>query len=418
MLTLFRGGPVVVALATWTRGRSRSPTTTGSRSSTATASSPARAVVSHRIPSGVGLMYHSQDRHVNVPRSELVRDPRGTDNSVTRISIKPTHLIGGYAQLSYGFNYYGPTAPQRDELVAVRKLQREVVRTDAGVRAQIAMVMNLDKCIGCHTCSVTCKNVWTNRRGAEYIWFNDVETKPGVGYPKRWEDQEQLEAAAGSSQGGQAAAQGRRPAAQARDALLQPRAADARRLLRALDLRLRDAHDAPGRRSTSRSRGRSRRSPGRPLDLQWGPNWEDDLAGAPERAPARPEPPRRRRGARAARVRESVHVLPPAHLRALPQPVVRRVVPLGAMYKRAEDGIVLVDQEQCRSWRMCVSGCPYKKVYFNWSTGKAEKCTLCYPRIEAGPADDLLRDVRRARSATSASSSTTPTGSQEAASVA
>jgi nitrate reductase beta subunit len=54
------------------------------------------------------------------------------------------------------------------------------------------------------------------------------------------------------------------------------------------------------------------------------------------------------------------------------------------MYKRAEDGIVLVDQEQCRSWRMCVSGCPYKKVYFNWSTGKAEKCTLCYPRIEAG----------------------------------
>ena len=59
------------------------------------------------------------------------------------------------------------------------------------VKAQVAMVMNLDKCIGCHTCSVTCKNVWTNRRGAEYMWFNDVETKPGIGYPKRWEDQEQ-----------------------------------------------------------------------------------------------------------------------------------------------------------------------------------------------------------------------------------
>ena len=59
------------------------------------------------------------------------------------------------------------------------------------VRAQVAMVMNLDKCIGCHTCSVTCKQVWTNRPGAEYMWFNDVETKPGVGYPKRWEDQEQ-----------------------------------------------------------------------------------------------------------------------------------------------------------------------------------------------------------------------------------
>ncbi|MCA3748715.1 MAG: nitrate reductase subunit beta, partial [Rubrobacter sp.] len=58
--------------------------------------------------------------------------------------------------------------------------------------------------------------------------------------------------------------------------------------------------------------------------------------------------------------------------------------PSGAMYKRDEDGIVLVDQEQCRGWRYCVSGCPYKKVYFNHNTGKAEKCTLCYPRIENG----------------------------------
>jgi len=54
------------------------------------------------------------------------------------------------------------------------------------------------------------------------------------------------------------------------------------------------------------------------------------------------------------------------------------------MYKRAEDGIVLVDQDQCRGWRMCVTGCPYKKVYFNHRTGKAEKCTFCYPRVEVG----------------------------------
>src|SRR6516164_1250571 len=58
------------------------------------------------------------------------------------------------------------------------------------IRAQIAMVLNLDKCIGCHTCSVTCKNVWTNREGMEYAWFNNVETKPGIGYPKEWENQE------------------------------------------------------------------------------------------------------------------------------------------------------------------------------------------------------------------------------------
>ena len=54
------------------------------------------------------------------------------------------------------------------------------------VRAQIGMVLNLDKCIGCHTCSVTCKNVWTSRPGVEYAWFNNVETKPGIGYPKEW----------------------------------------------------------------------------------------------------------------------------------------------------------------------------------------------------------------------------------------
>ena len=58
--------------------------------------------------------------------------------------------------------------------------------------------------------------------------------------------------------------------------------------------------------------------------------------------------------------------------------------PSGAIYKREEDGIVLIDQEKCRGWRMCVSGCPYKKIYYNWSSGKSEKCIFCYPRIEAG----------------------------------
>ena len=58
------------------------------------------------------------------------------------------------------------------------------------IRSQVGMVLNLDKCIGCHTCSVTCKNVWTSREGVEYAWFNNVETKPGLGYPHNWEDQE------------------------------------------------------------------------------------------------------------------------------------------------------------------------------------------------------------------------------------
>jgi nitrate reductase beta subunit len=60
--------------------------------------------------------------------------------------------------------------------------------------------------------------------------------------------------------------------------------------------------------------------------------------------------------------------------------------PAGALYKRGEDGIVLLNQEKCRAWRMCISGCPYKKTYYNWATGKSEKCILCYPRLESGHA--------------------------------
>ena len=58
--------------------------------------------------------------------------------------------------------------------------------------------------------------------------------------------------------------------------------------------------------------------------------------------------------------------------------------PSGAIYRREEDGIVLIDQDKCRGWRMCITGCPYKKIYFNWKSGKSEKCIFCYPRIEAG----------------------------------
>jgi nitrate reductase beta subunit len=60
--------------------------------------------------------------------------------------------------------------------------------------------------------------------------------------------------------------------------------------------------------------------------------------------------------------------------------------PSGAIYKRAEDGVVLVNENKCKAWRMCVAACPYKKVYYNWATGKSEKCILCFPRLETGQA--------------------------------
>ena len=58
------------------------------------------------------------------------------------------------------------------------------------VRSQMSMVFHLDKCIGCHTCSIACKNIWSDRQGTEYMWWNNVETKPGTGYPTQWEDQD------------------------------------------------------------------------------------------------------------------------------------------------------------------------------------------------------------------------------------
>jgi nitrate reductase alpha subunit len=85
-----------------------------------------RAAVSHRIPKGVCMVYHSKDRHMATPRTELLGNRGGTDNSLTRITMKPTHLAGGYAQLSYGFNYYGPIGSQRDEITVIRKREGEV----------------------------------------------------------------------------------------------------------------------------------------------------------------------------------------------------------------------------------------------------------------------------------------------------
>ena len=105
------------------------------------------------------------------------------------------------------------------------------------VRAQIAMVLNLDKCIGCHTCSITCKNVWTNREGVEYVWFNNVETKPGIGYLKDWENQERWKGGWIRKKNGKIAQAGRQVAHPVED-LRQSAPAGDRRLLRALHVRI------------------------------------------------------------------------------------------------------------------------------------------------------------------------------------
>ena len=84
----------------------------------------ARAVVSQRVMAGMAMMYHAQERILNVPGSEITGTRGGIHNSVTRVVLKPTHMIGGYAQLAYGFNYYGTCGTNRDEFVIVRKMNK------------------------------------------------------------------------------------------------------------------------------------------------------------------------------------------------------------------------------------------------------------------------------------------------------
>lgn len=249
------------------------------------------------------------------------------------------------------------------------------------IKAQMAMVMNLDKCIGCHTCSIPCKNVWTNREGAEYIWYNNVETKPGIGYPKRWESQEDHRGGWVVKGGGLSLRAGGRlekllkvfhnPDLPQIDQYYEPWTYDYAKLI-----------ESPIRKHQPATRPRSLIT-GKEIPLQWGPNWEDDLAGVCFTG----KQDVNFSGLEA----ESYLKFQSAFMFYLPRicehclnPSCVASCPSGALYKRDEDGIVLVDQKRCRGWRYCVSGCPYKKVYFNWKAGRSEKCLFCYPRVENG----------------------------------
>ncbi|MES0870152.1 nitrate reductase subunit beta [Pseudovibrio sp. SCP19] len=251
------------------------------------------------------------------------------------------------------------------------------------VRAQVGMVLNLDKCIGCHTCSVTCKNVWTNREGVEYAWFNNVETKPGIGYPKDWENQKRWN-------GGWV---------RKRNGKIQPKMGAKWRILAKIfanpdlpeiddyyepfDYDYEHLQGAPESAQFPTARPKSAITGERIEKIEWGPNWEEILGG---------EFSKRSKDYNFEGVEKEIYgEFENTFMMYLPRlcehclnPTCVAACPSGAIYKREDDGIVLIDQEKCRGWRMCVSGCPYKKIYFNWSSGKSEKCIFCYPRIESG----------------------------------
>ncbi len=252
------------------------------------------------------------------------------------------------------------------------------------VRPHMSMLFHLDKCIGCNTCTVACKNLWTDRKGTEYMWWNNVETRPGTGYPIGWESQEHY-------RGGWELKDGKL------DLKLHSRIVGLASLffnpvLPSMDdyyepftFRYQDLFNAPPGDDQPTAIPVSKVT-GEPIEIESGPNWDDDLSGSDVYARNDPNLEGLDSTTRAQfdEIERVVMQYLPRICNHCLNPSCVAACPSGAIYKRAEDGVVLVNENNCRGWRMCVAACPYKKVYFNWSTGKAEKCILCFPRLETG----------------------------------
>lgn len=205
-------------------------------------------------------------------------------------------------------------------------------------KKQWAIVFDLNKCIACQTCTLACKTTWTSARGQEYMFWNNVETKPYGGYPLAW-DLRVLERLGRQDWARNGSYQGKT-------------------IFEAAPPNERAIHYAP-------------------VDEDWMyPNvGEDDCAGGAMGA-----------GGLAYESlphdkwffylpRTCAHCTYPACLAACPRK---------AIYKRDSDGIVLIDQSRCKGYGECVRACPYKKSMYNPSTRVSEKCVGCYPAVEQG----------------------------------
>ena len=242
------------------------------------------------------------------------------------------------------------------------------------------MVFNLDKCIGCHTCSISCKNIWTDRKGAEYMWWNNVETKPGVGYPKKWEDQRIFRGGwIADGRNLKLRAMGKGPTLL--NMFFQPNMPKLEDYYEPFDFDYSNLYKAPPGSDQPVVEAFSQISGKRIEEIKGGPNWDDDLSGSQVYAAEDSNLEDRKIIEDYGKIfmqylpRICNHCLNPACVASCPS---------RALYKRGEDGVVLVDQNVCKGWRFCTSACPYKKVYFNWNSGKAEKCIFCFPRTETG----------------------------------
>jgi DMSO reductase family type II enzyme iron-sulfur subunit len=222
----------------------------------------------------------------------------------------------------------------------------------ANIIKQVRMVFDLNKCLGCQACTMACKTIWTDRnQGQMYQYWNNVETRPGRGYPKNWET------LGGGFSGGKVDLGG-------------------------------DVHvgDFP----------KIQEDYGAPWQYNYGEVLKTD-GGDATSSLLKPSPEPNGPDAYANNWDEDVgqgdnpgnnyYFYLPRICNHCTNPACVAACPRQAVYKREEDGIVLVDQNRCRGYRYCVKGCPYKKVYFNPQEKLSQKCIFCYPRLEKDPVE-------------------------------
>ncbi len=213
----------------------------------------------------------------------------------------------------------------------------------ATIIKQVRMVFDLNKCIGCQTCTSACKTMWTNKNsGLEYMYWNNVETKPGRGYPKNWET------IGGGWNGPDLNINS--PIPEIKDGYGSPWEYNYDKV------QMTDGGDATASTLTP--------SPDPVGKDAYSSNWDEDVA--------------------TGTFPDSYYFYLPRICNHCTNPACVAACPRQVHYKREEDGIVLSDQERCRGYRFCVKACPYKKPMYNALEQKTQKCIFCYPRVEKG----------------------------------
>lgn len=222
---------------------------------------------------------------------------------------------------------------------------------------QLALLFDLNKCIGCQTCSVSCKVLWTREEGAEHEWWCTVNTQPGRGTPKDWEQM-------GGGERSGVPVPGHLPT---REEFGGGWEYDFERLFYGGEGPGSDGAGGDG------AGGDGAAKPLRPKagSPDWGPNWDEDQG--------------------AGEYPNSYYFYLPRMCNHCTNPVCVEACPTGAMFKRAEDGIVVRNEDACRGYRFCMEACPYKKIYFNHVRGVAQQCNFCLPRLEQGVAPACVR---------------------------